>query len=171
MNNIKNMMGPMGDPQFWKDVGSNAVSPFNSLKNYGQHVLSIPARADYIASNEFPLSATPRDHGTGNAFRHALGTGMLAQEFGGGPVAAAAAKGIGYLWEGLNPKALVTSAKHRSDTLNDLNANALGATVARQTNNNQELIEALKKMALQSVPSQAPGFFSPSPGYMTRSDR
>lgn len=166
-----NVFGPMGDPQFWGDVGRNVAAPFTSMKNYGQRVLSIPEQADNIASKEFPYTATPRDHGTGNAFRHALGTGMLTQEFGGGPVAAAAAKGIGYVWESLSPKDLITSAAHRSDALNDLNANALGAMAARQTKDTPSLIEALKKMAIESVPSQAPGFFSSSPGYMTRSER
>lgn len=168
---MANNFGPFGDPQFWRDVGSNATMPFRSLQSYGQGVLAIPEQADNIASKEFPYDATARDSSTGNAFRHALGTGMLAQKMGGGAMGAAAAKGIGYLWEGLGAKDLVTSQAHRTDTLHDLNANAIGAQVAQQTGNNTELIQALKRMALESVPAQPPGAFSSSPGYLTRTVR
>ena len=50
-------------------------------------------RADGIAEKAFPDSA--RDASTKNAFRHALGTGMLTQELGGGPIAATLAKMAG----------------------------------------------------------------------------
>lgn len=157
--------GPLGDPQFWKDMGSNAASPYRSLQEFGQ----IPARADDVAEQTFPGSA--RDASTKNAFRHALGTGMVTQALGGGAAGGALAKGAGYLWEGLGLKELIQSGKHRTDTLHDLNANAVGAAAAQQTGTQQGLIQALKRMALESVPQQPPGAFSASPGYLTRTER
>lgn len=157
-----NNFGVFGDPQFWKDMGNNALSLPDKLKSYG----AIPERADNIAEQMFPGSA--RDSSTKNAFRHALGTGMLTQELGGGPVAAGMAKGAGYLWEGLGAMKFIDDPKYRQDTLHDLNANALGARTAMSTANQEELVKALQGMALRSVPTSAPGVFERSPGYMTR---
>lgn len=159
---MDNRFGPIGDSQFWKDVGERIASPYRSLQDFGK----IPERADNIAQEMFPSS--PRDFGTQNSFRHALGTGMMTQALGGGPVAGTMAKGAGYIWEGLGIKDLINKPAHREDTLHDLNANALGASVAQRTMNQQDLVQALKQMALQSVPVKPPNIFSSSPGYMTR---
>lgn len=162
---MSNRFGVFGDPQFWKDMGSNASGLVDNLRSYGQ----LPSQASDIAEQEFPDSA--RDSSTKNAFRHALGTGMLAQRMGGGLLGQNVAKAVGYGWEGWglldgdNRK----NPQHREDTLHDLNANAIGAATARKTNNQAELVQALKRLALESVPAQPPGAFAPSPGYMTRS--
>lgn len=160
--------GALGDGRFWQDIGRNTINlparAYAQLKSFGE----LPARASDIAEQYFPGSA--RDASTKNAFRHALGTGMLTQELGGGPVGAGLAKGIGYLWEGLGA-ANLGDPRYRQDALHDLNANAVGARTAMSTRNQAELIESLRKMALQSVPVQAPGVFERSPGYMTRSER
>lgn len=141
----------------------------DSLLAYGKRLQSIPEQADRIAEDTFGM-ASARDSSTKNAFRHALGTGMLTQEWGGGPIAAALAKAAGYAWEGLGAADIINDPAHRTDTLHDLNANAIGAKVA-QGKNQAELVQALKRMALESVPVQPPGVFQASPGYLTRTER
>ena len=162
---MSNRFGVFGDPQFWKDMGNNASGMVSNLRSYGD----LPAQASDIAEHHFPGSA--RDGSTKNAFRHALGTGMLAQRLGGGMIGAGVAKAVGYGWEGLGmlDGANRNNPKFRDDSLHDLNANAIGAATARKTNNQEELVQALKRLALESVPAQPPGAFAPSPGYMTRS--
>lgn len=157
------------DRQFWNEMGTafqTAPRRFVSeLKALGR----IPGQADRIAEEMFPDSA--RDSSTKNAFRHALGTGMLAQGLGGGDVGAALAKMAGYGWEALGAKDLITSAAHREDTRHDLNANAIGAAIASQTQSQQDLVNALAKMARTSRNEQPPAAYAPSPGYMTRTER
>ena len=164
---MENNFGVFGDPQFWKDVKINTANLsqdfVGKLSRFGQ----IPSEASDIADQNFPNSA--RDASTKNAFRHALGTGLMAQEMGGGVVGATAAKGLGYLWEGFG---LVDPSKLKKDWASgdikhDLNANALGAQAA-QGRDKPSLIEALKQMAEQSQVRQPPGVFQSSPGYMTR---
>ena len=123
-------------------------------------------RADDIAEREFPNSA--RDASDKNAFRHALGTGMLTQELGGGPMAATMAKMAGWGWEGLGASQLVDSAAHRLDTRHDLNANNIGASVATQVKNEAELIARLKQLANASRVEQPPGFFEQGRPYLSR---
>lgn len=170
---MNNIFGAMGDPEFWKNVKTNATNLPNQLKRFGQ----IPGEADQIAEQNFPGSA--RDSSTKNAFRHALGTGMMAQELGAGNggmqgvAAATLSKLAGYGWEGLglgkymgsmqDPKA----ENYRTDTQHDLNANAIGASAAMGTDRNG-LIEALQRMSRQSVVAKPPGIFDQSPGYLTR---
>lgn len=163
MANDKNQMGNQG---YWAGVGQRATAAYDSLKNFG----SIPERADGIAEQAYPGSA--RDASTKNAFRHALGTGMMTQALGGGQLGGALAKGAGYLWEGLGAKDFIDNRPgYREDTRHDLNANAIGASVAQQTMNQQELINALRGLAANAPLQQAPGLFAPSPGYLTRSAR
>ena len=59
----------------------------NNLRGYGEalrdrynYLRDLPNQASDVADQMFPGSA--RDSSTKNAFRHALGTGMLAQEVG-----------------------------------------------------------------------------------------
>lgn len=147
---------------------NQAKGMYQSLQEFGR----IPEKADAIASQAFG-EGSPRDSGTMNAFRHALGTGMMTQAMGGGDVAAAMAKMAGYGWEGLAlfDKEKRNSPAHWTDTRHDLNANAIGAKVATQTANQQELVNALKQMALRSVPVSPPAWHAPSPGYLTRTER
>lgn len=135
----------------------------------GTQGISTSGQASDIAEQQFPDSA--RDSSTKNAFRHALGTGMVAQGLGGGALGAALAKGIGYSWEGWGLYDQGTGPAHVLDTKHDLNANAIGADVSQKTNNQQEMITALRNLALQSVPVKPPGFFEPSPGYLTRTEQ
>jgi hypothetical protein len=159
-----NQKNAMGDSGYWAGVSQRAAAAYDSLKNFG----SIPTRADGIAEQEFPNSA--RDASTKNAFRHALGTGMMTQALGGGQLGGALAKGAGYLWEGLGAKDFIDNRPgYREDTKHDLNANSVGATVGQQTINQQELINALRGLAANAPLQQAPGIFAPSPGYLTRS--
>lgn len=126
-------------------------------------------RADNIAEQAFPDSA--RDASQKNAFRHALGTGMLTQELGGGPVAATLAKMTGWGWEGMGAGQLADSAKHRLDTRHDLNANNIGASVAMQSKNEAELVARLKQMASVARSEEPPGFFAQGRPYLTRTVR
>lgn len=155
-----------GDSGYWAGVGQRLNGAYESLKNFG----SIPTQADGIAEQAFPGSA--RDASTKNAFRHALGTGMMTQALGGGQLGGALAKGAGYLWEGLGAKDFIDNRPgYRADTLHDLNANAVGASVAQRTMSQEELINALRGMAATSQQQQAPGFFEPTPGHLTRTVR
>lgn len=126
-------------------------------------------RADNIAEQAFPDSA--RDASQKNAFRHALGTGMLTQELGGGPVAATLAKMAGWGWEGMGASQLVDSANHRLDTRHDLNANNIGASVAMRSKNEAELVTRLKQMASVARSEEPPGFFAQGRPYLTRTVR
>jgi hypothetical protein len=130
---------------------------------------SIPDRAAEVSERAYPDSA--RDASTKNAFRHALGTGMLAHHLGGGPIASATAKAVGWGWEVptlMNPMAPVSQL---ADSLHDLNANAIGARVARQTRDQTSLEAALRSYADRSIVSAPPSGFAPTPGWMTRSVR
>ncbi len=165
-----NTFGPMGDPQFWGDMGRNAAGLYGSLKQMG----SIPGEADAIAEQMYPNSA--RDSSTKNAFRHALGTGLIAQHLGAGNggaqgiAAATLAKMAGYGWEGLGVVDNFTKHGSLTDTRHDLNANAIGASAAMGTDK-QSLIQALQGMANASVVEAPPTAFQYSPGHMTRTVR
>lgn len=136
------------------------------MANKWDRLSTFTGRADNIAEQAFPDSA--RDASQKNAFRHALGTGMLTQELGGGPVAATLAKMAGWGWEGMGASQLVDSAKHRLDTRHDLNANNIGASVAMQSKNEAELVARLKQMAIASKVEQPPGFFEQGRPYLSR---
>lgn len=117
-----------------------------------------PAEADAIAELEFPDDA--RDSSKKNAFRHALGTGMLAQELGGGYSGAAGAKAAGYIWE-------LLGLPGGSDSLHDLNANAIGAAEAVNAPDRAALIAALLKHAAAARKEAPPSLTQRTPGYMT----
>lgn len=169
---MDNIFGALADSQFWKDVGNNArpSNLYAQLQKFGD----IAHQADSIAEQEFPDSA--RDSSTKNAFRHALGTGLIAQHLGAsngglqGVAAATLAKVAGYGWEGMAGFDNLTRHGKLTDTQHDLNANALGASAAMGTDK-AGLIDALRKMAQQSVVQQPPSVFEPSPGYLTRTVR
>lgn len=161
-------MNALWDADFWASVRDQVNAAPRNLQDALASYAAIPEQADAIAEQTFPGSA--RDASVKNAFRHALGTGMLTQRLGGGPVAAGVAKAIGYGWEGMG--LLDGSVKRpawREDSLHDLNANAIGARTAQGVQDLPGLVQALKAMALQSAPVAPPGVFEPSPGYLTRS--
>ena len=139
------------------------------MANKWDRLSTFTGRADNIAEQAFPDSA--RDASQKNAFRHALGTGMLTQELGGGPVAATLAKMAGWGWEGMGASQLMDSAKHRLDTKHDLNANNIGASVAMQSKNEAELVARLKAMASVARSEEPPGFFAQGRPYLTRTVR
>lgn len=158
------------DSQVWERLGSAGSQLANRLSQFG----NIPAQADRIAEERFPDSA--RDNSRKNAFRHALGTGMMAQQLGGGPIAATAAKLAGYGWEGLG--AMYELRDHgqirehyRSDALHDLNANNVGASLAVNTRNQAELVEALSRLANGSIKGKAPGLFEYGQPRLTHTER
>lgn len=123
--------------------------------------------ATALADENFPGQSW--DFSQKNSFRHALGTGLLTKELGGGPVAKQMAKLIGYLWEarGFVPEEGMSLGERLTDTKQDLNANAIGADEATKAPDKEALIAALLKLAQESKISRAPGVLEPSPGYMT----
>ena len=147
------------DSAFMASLIQPAKDKWNRLSTFTQ-------QADNIAEANFPNSA--RDASQKNAFRHALGTGILTQELGGGPIAATMAKMAGWGWEGLGASQLVDSAKYRLDTRHDLNANNIGASVAMQSKDQAELVARLKQMAIASRVEQPPGFFEQGRPYLSR---
>lgn len=150
------------DSQYWSDLVKPVSDKLSRLQTFTQ-------RADNIAEQNFPNSA--RDASEKNAFRHALGTGLLTQELGGGAVGATLAKMAGWGWEGLGASQLVDSAQHRLDTRHDLNANNVGASVATQAKNEAELVARLRDLARSSRIEQPPGFFEPGVPRLTRTVR
>ena len=143
-----------------------------SFSGWVSYLLSLPEQADASANATFPDSA--RDASVKNAYRHSLGTGLLAQNLGAsddsirGALAAGLAKSAGYLWEGLSwPNSLMTHGA-MSDAEHDLNANAVGARAAMQTSDPNELARVLMEKALQSRTERPPMAWQSSPGYLTR---
>jgi len=140
----------------------------NIKKEYNDFV-NIPDRAFSISENRFPDSA--RDSSMKNAFRHSLGTGMIAHKLGGGVLGATAAKLAGYGWESLGAADNIRNPEQWEDTKHDLNANAIGAAVATQTENQQQLEDMLEAMTRRSRVRKPLDAFEPSHGQMTRSQR
>jgi hypothetical protein len=146
-----------------------------SVSGWFKYLLSLPKQADDSAEQEFPESV--RDSSVKNAYRHALGLGMLAQELGAnqgglrGKAAQGLAKAAGYGWEGLGLKDFIANPDQRTDTLHDLNANAIGIREAAAAGNREELAARLKALALQAPLSRPPGLFQASPGFLTRTER
>ena len=131
---------------------------------------SIPDRADGIAEGVYG-SSSARDASAKNAFRHALGTGMLTQKLGGGLVGGTAAKMAGYAWELPTLMSYGSTKEQQADSRHDLNANALGAYLATKTGSQEELVKALRGYAARSVVQDAPPVLSRPVGYLTRSVR
>lgn len=153
------MPNNLWDSNMMSQLLQPAADKWNRLKTF-------TGRADNIAEQAFPDSA--RDASQKNAFRHALGTGMLTQELGGGPIAATLAKMAGWGWEGLGASQLMDSSQHRLDTRHDLNANNIGASVAMASKNEAELVARLKQLASVASVEQPPGFFEPPVPRLTR---
>jgi len=168
---MSEFMKAMGDPKFWGELGRAYVDAPKKAMKWVEELEQIPNRASGIAEERFPDSV--RDASTKNAFRHSLGTGMMAQHMGGGEVGAALAQAAGYLWESPRVLDFIRDPKHRDETMHDLNANYVGARTATETANQQELIEALDFMARQSKQQAAPppGAYGPNHRTLTRSVR
>ena len=156
------MPNNLWDSNMMSQLLQPAADKWNRLATFTQ-------RADGIAEKAFPDSA--RDASTKNTFRHALGTGMLTQELGGGPIAANLAKMAGWGWEGLGASQLMDSSQHRLDTRHDLNANNIGASVAMNSKNEAELVARLKQLANVASVEQPPGFFERPVPRLTRTVR
>ncbi len=169
------VLGALQNKDFWKDMGRNLVNLPETASSTISKFGKIPHEADVIADRLFPNSA--RDASTKNAFRHALGTGLIAQEMGankGGlqaEIAKNAAKGMGYVWEMLGAPQYVSDPKYREDTKHDLTANAIGASASMNAANKEELIKALQTMAINSKVQRPVGVFQESPSYLTRTVR
>jgi hypothetical protein len=150
------------------------LRPEATLKERIAYLLNTPKAADDSAELAFGIDSA-RDSSTKNAYRHALGTGMLAQALGANQgstvLAPLLAKLVGYGWEGFGLRQNIEDPIHRLDTRHDLNANAIGTQQAVRAGSPDELAAVLKRLALEAPPVQPPGFFEPSPGYLTRTVR
>jgi hypothetical protein len=132
-----------------------------------QELQDIPRKADRIAERRFPNSA--RDRSTKNAFRHALGTGMVTHHLGGGILGAVGAKLAGYAWEVPNLLTKQDNPEVQEDVRHDLNANAIGAAVATKVGSQEELIQQLDWLARRAKVGKPPSIFELSDGQLTRS--
>lgn len=159
---------PSGPPMDTKGFKDPTDPSFRGWLNY---LASLPEQADAVAEANFPNSA--RDSSVKNGFRHALGTGLLAQNLGAsegglqGLLAGPLAKGVGYIWEGLSGADNLTKHGKITDTLHDLNANAIGATQAYNSQTPEQLASLLRQKALLSKQTRPPEIFDRSPGYLT----
>lgn len=138
---------------------------YGSASQWAGEISSFASRADDEAERRFPNQA--RDESVKNAYRHALGTGRLAQLLGAGEgshpavnaFADIASRGAGYVWEGMAAK---RNAENPADMLHDLNANAMGADLAGKTNGFAGLADALERRAGMAVKEDPPSFFEPA---------
>lgn len=156
------------------DIKNGKLPPEQSMLDWFKGIAAIPERADRIAETMYPNDA--RDSSQKNAFRHALGTGLMSQHFGAGSgpvgnvVGPAVGKGAGYLWEALgyalDPQKVANKA-YNTDTLHDLNANAIGASLAGKTSDPNVLVNQLRSLVDSSRQQQPPSALSTSPGYLT----
>lgn len=143
-----------------------------SFSGWVKYMLSLPEQADASAEATFPGSA--RDSSIKNAYRHSLGTGLLAQNLGAsdgglkGALAAAFAKLAGYGWEAAGGYKNLTEHGAMTDAEHDLNANAIGARAAMQTDDPNVLAQVLMEKASKSRIERPPMTWQSSPGYMTR---
>lgn len=141
----------------------------DTARNWVRDLKAIPDRASDIADEAFPNSA--RDLSMKNAYRHALGTGMMTHHLGGGILGGALAKMAGWGWEAptlIDPRSTTAEV---IDSKHDLNANAIGASVAQWARNQKDLEAVLKGYAERSFVTSPPGVLSESPGWMTRAVR
>ena len=156
--------------------GSAVKDRMNHLQGFPARFMQAPKLADDIAEQRFPNY--DRDGSTKNAFRHALGTGMVSQELAdamGGSLpakhlGAALAKIAGYGWEAPTWTE-AKDGKRTLDSLHDLNANAVGASESIYANNRAELIRSLDALARASKQEFPPTVSQSSPGYLTRSTK
>lgn len=158
------------DKSAWDEFTQAIRSAPKKAGDWVNDLRSIPDRADGIAEGIYGASSA-RDASAKNAFRHALGTGMLTQKLGGGPIAGTAAKMAGYAWEMPTLMAYGSTKEEQADSRHDLNANALGAYLATKTGSQEELVKALRSYAAKSVVQDAPPVLSRPVGYLTRSVR
>lgn len=159
-------------PSISERLQSSEATKYAGPVDWVREFVRIPDEADATAEKHFPGDA--RDSSVKNAFRHALGTGRMAQMLGadsGIPIvknaAAGAAKVAGYVWEGLG--AGDRTEEQIKDSRHDLNANAIGAKSAKETKGRDELVSNLLEKAKSARREDPPSEFSKSPGYFTHS--
>jgi hypothetical protein len=140
----------------------------NAVTDKYARLSDLAHRASERAEQEFPNDE--RDASKKNAFRHSLGTGMLAEELGGGMLGAGLAKMAGYGWEGLSIPDYFGNPQKRTDALHDFTANDIGAKAATYLKG-EELVRHLKNMANNATYGEPRGFFEPSQGKMTYSEQ
>lgn len=145
----------------------------DTLSAWAEELQNVTKRADDEAEKRFPDQE--RDSSQKNAYRHALGTGRLAQLLGadndvpivGGMISTAAqgaAQGAGYLWEALS---LRQNMKDPEDMRHDLNANYHGAALSAKAKGYDDLANQLEVMARGAVKEEPPGAFSPPRKHLT----
>lgn len=143
-------------------------APYQSAAQWLNDLNSFTHEADNEAEKRFPGQA--RDSSQKNAFRHALGSGRLAQLLGANsgipvvePLARGAAKLAGYGWEALGGLSNFRS----QDMRHDLNANALGIEHSSKTADFRSLADALQSFAQSARKEAPPGALEPARDYFT----
>lgn len=141
------------------------------------HLMQPANRASAASKDVFPKQDW--DNTQRNALRHSLWVGGMAKAMGAGPdspvltpLAQTAAKGFGYLHEGIsNTHDMFTGQTrpiaHARDTRHDLNNNAVGAEMAGYARDDQELLRALSNMAVTARAGKPVGMDAMSDGRLS----
>lgn len=148
-----------------QSFGSAVGQAPQNAKRAVDNFMAIPGRADNIAEEMFPDDA--RDSSRKNAFRHALGTGMVTQRLGNNWLSGKAAETLGLGWEFMGANRFIRDADHREDTFHDLLANRAGRITALDSETEAELIEKLANLANESQNRPAPRFWYGREAQMT----
>lgn len=152
--------------------GVDKAKEFVADKTGYNRFMATAQRAGDAASEAF--SGQSWDNSQRNAARHSMWMAMQANDMGGGPIARGAAKGIGYLHEGLG---LVSgdnlTAAGARDMRHDLNNNAVGLNTLADINaqgpvSEQQIIDTLIEKARQSKRVSAPSVLGQNVGVLTR---
>ena len=161
----ENVWGALQDKQFWSGMADEVRRTPFKLGNWGKEFINIADRASDESNKAYP--GQDWDSTQKNALRHSLWTGMNAQHFGGGELGGALARVVGVGWEGLNGTGLFTDPKIQEDTRHDLNANSVGIREAMKTDNQDELVQQLKKLSASAKREKPPAFYEGTPGHLT----
>lgn len=158
----------MADRSVMEALASYVNPPVRAVSDWWTDLNSFTHQADQEAEKRFPDQA--RDSSIKNAYRHALGTGRLAQLLGAGSgvpgleaVARGAAKVAGYGWEGMGGMENWGS----TDMRHDLNANAQGIEHTRQAKDFKSLADALESFSRSARKELPPNVLEPARGYFT----
>ena len=137
---------------------ADPTSMLNALSSWWNDMQTFTHEADNEAEKRFPGQA--RDASVKNAYRHALGSGRLAQLLGansGIPVVEGAARGAaklaGYGWEALGGP----DNWRGQDMRHDLNANAQGIAHTQTAQDFNSLANALESFARGARKEMPPG--------------
>lgn len=120
-----------------------------------------------VDASEEAFPGQPWDSSQKNALRHSLATGLWTQRLGGTWLSGKAAQLMGQVWEATSPKLYGDDTAHKTDTLHDLNNNAVGAQAGQRTVNEESLINALTRMVKEAKAEVPPKFLESERDHLT----